>query len=38
MKLHRTATHSASYEEKLKPMCPKLPKEAKQKRLEAILV
>jgi hypothetical protein len=36
MKLHRTATHSASYEEKLANV-PSLPKEAKQKRLEAIL-
>jgi hypothetical protein len=36
LKLQRTATHSASYEEKLKNV-QKLPKEAKQKRLEAIL-
>jgi hypothetical protein len=36
LKLQRTATHSASYEDKLKNV-QKLPKEAKQKRLEAIL-
>src|SRR3954469_13881367 len=36
LKLQRTATNSASYEDKLKNV-QKLPKEAKQKRLEAIL-